>query len=257
MTTTVPAVARAMRILNVFKDSQMEFGVTELSRLLDINKSTVHGIVQTLSSYRMLEQDPQTRKYSLGPGLVELGGLAQTRLDLRKSARPELERLMGRTRETVLLGVFEHGGITILDAVEPPRELRITVAAGQRMPYSAGSFGRGFLAWMSEVEVEQLLAEQGLSKYTDSSIVDPEAYKVALSDVRRRGYSLDDTEEYLEGVWAVSVPLLDHGEVLAVVTVVGFSSRSSAREKKRAIRDAKEAVQQIANGLGVSPSGRV
>ena len=204
MTTTVPAIERAMRILNVFKDSQVEFGVTELSRLLDINKSTVHGIVQTLSSYRMLEQDPLTRKYSLGPGLVELGGLAQTRLDLRKTAKPYLEQLMEKTRETVLLGVFEHGGITILDAVEPPRELRITVAAGQRMPYSAGSFGRAFLAWMSDEEVERLLAGQGLKKYTDASIVDPEEYRAALSEVRRRGYAVDDTEEYLEGVWAVS-----------------------------------------------------
>ena len=49
MSPNVPAVERAMRILNAFKDSRLEYGVSDLSHALDINKSTVHGIVQTLS----------------------------------------------------------------------------------------------------------------------------------------------------------------------------------------------------------------
>ena len=94
MTSKVPAVDRAMRILNAFKDSQLEYGISELSQTLDINKSTVHGIVQTLSEYRMLEQDPNTRKYRLGPSLIELGGLVHIHIGC--DSRAVLGLLQGR-----------------------------------------------------------------------------------------------------------------------------------------------------------------
>ncbi len=246
----VPAVERAMRILNAFKDSQVEYGVTELSANLDINKSTVHGIVQTLSEYRMLERDPDTRKYRLGSSLIELGGLAQARRDVRQVAHSYIEHLMDQTQETVLLGVFEDGGITIIDKAEPARELRIAVANGQRLPYSAGSFGSAFLAWMSDEEIDRLIASFGLRKYTDASLVDPSEFKQNLEEVRRRGYAVDDSEEYLEGVWAISAPILDADGVLAVLTMVGLISRMSQETKRKAIQATTRAARQIALGMG-------
>ncbi len=251
MPNRVPAIDRAMRILNAFKDGQLEFGVSELSQVLDINKSTVHGIVQTLSEYRMLEQDPGSRKYRLGPGLIELGGLAQNRRDVRRVARPILIELMQQTHETVLLGVFEDDGITIIDVVEPARQLRISVAAGQRLPFSAGSFGRAFSAWMDENEIDRLISLHGLRKYTNSSITDPGRFKSNLVLVREQGYALDDAEEYLEGVWAVSSPI--HGEdgIQAVVTMVGFSSRLSQEARQEAIELTHGTAQKISAGMGM------
>jgi IclR family KDG regulon transcriptional repressor len=251
MPTRVPAIDRAMRILNAYKNGQLEFGVSELSQALDINKSTVHGIVQTLSEYRMLEQDPGSRKYRLGPGLIELGGLAQTRRDVRRVARPLLIELMRRTNETVLLGVFEQDGITLIDVVEPARQLRIAVAAGQRLPYSAGSFGRAFLAWMDEEEIDRQINAQGLREYTKSSITDPAQYKSNLRKVRKQGYAVDDSEEYLEGIWAVSTPIHGAEGIQAVVTVVGFSSRLSKEDKRAAIKLANQTAQQISTGMGI------
>ncbi len=256
MSAMVPAVERAMRILNAFKDSRLEYGVSELSHALDINKSTVHGIVRTLSEYRMLEQDPNTRKYRLGPSLIELGGLARTRRDFRQIAHPFLLDLMRRTQETVLLGVFEDDGITIIDTMHPPRELRITAATGQRLPYSAGSFGRAFLASMSEEEIDRLIATLGLRKFTDTSITDPASYKASLEKVRRQGYAVDGSEEYLEGVWAVSAPIHDGDSILlAVLTVVGFTGRMEDDAKRSAIEATTQAARQISRGMGAPSEG--
>ena len=255
MSPIVPAVERAMRILNAFTDSQPEYGVSELSHALDINKSTVHGIVRTLSEYRMLEQDPNTRKYRLGPGLIELGGLARTRRDLRQVARPFLGDLMRQTQETVLLGVFEDDGITIIDTMHPTRELRITAAPGQRLPYSAGSFGRAFLAWMREEDVDRLIQTYGLRRFTETTITDPARYKVSLEQVRQQGFAIDDSEEYLEGVWAVSAPILDADGMLAVLTVVGFTSRMENDAKRIAIGATTQAAQQISLGMGAPSEG--
>ncbi|MFQ5943769.1 MAG: IclR family transcriptional regulator [Anaerolineales bacterium] len=256
MSPMVPAVERAMRILNAFKDSQLEYGVSELSHVLNINKSTVHGIVRTLSEYRMLEQDPQTRKYRLGPSLIELGGLAQTRRDVRQVARPFLLDLVKRTQETVLLGVFEDDGITIIDKVEPARELRVAAVSGQRLHYSAGSFGRAFLASMREEDIDRLFTAHALRKYTDASITDPSTYKASLKNVRRQGYAVDDSEEYLEGVWAISAPIRDADRTLAVLTVAGFAGRMEQDAKRSAIEATTLAARQISIGMG-APSERI
>jgi len=250
VSSNVPAIERAMRILNAFKDGRLEYGVSELSHALDINKSTVHGIVRTLSEYRMLEQDPNTRKYRLGPGLIELGSLARTRRDLRQVARPFLEHLLRQTQETALLGVFEDDGITIIDTMQPARDLRIAAAPGQRLPYSAGSFGRAFLAWMREAEVDRLIETFGLRSFTDASITDPVRYKASLEQVRQQGFAIDDSEEYLEGVWAVSAPIHGADGMLAVLTVVGFISRMENDAKRAAVEAATKTAQQISLGMG-------
>lgn len=250
MTTPVPAVERAVRILNALKDSRLEYGVSELSKTLDINKSTVHGILRTLSKYRMLEQNPSTRKYRLGPGLIELGRMARARRDLVQVAHPYLVELMEETQETVLLGVFEDEGITIVDGVEPARELHITASNGQRLPYSAGSFGHTFLAWMLEEDIDKLLAARGLRKFTESSITDPAHFKAGLEIVRQQGYAVDDNEEFLKGVWAVSAPIHDADGILAVLTVVGFIGRMSGETKRSAIETTTRAARQISHGMG-------
>jgi DNA-binding IclR family transcriptional regulator len=250
MATNVPAVERAIRILNAFKDSQLEFGVSELSHTLEINKSTVYGIVQTLSEHRLLEQDPTTRKYRLGPGLIELGGLVRTRRDVRQIARPLLLQLMERTQETALLGVFEEEGITIIDVVEPAREFNIAVVNGQRLPFSAGSFGRAFLAWMDKEDIDRMIGSQGLRRYTKTSITRPASYKADLKRVKRQGYAVDDSEEYLEGIWAVSAPVFDAEGILAAVTVVGFAGRMSSEAKQAAIGATVEAAAQISTSIG-------
>lgn len=252
MTTHVPAVERAIRILNAFKDGQLEFGVSELSHTLEINKSTVYGIVQTLSGHRLLEQDPTTRKYRLGSGLIELGALVRTRRDLRQIARPLLLKLMERTQETALLGVFEEDGITIIDVVEPAQELNIAVTNGQRLPFSAGSFGRAFLAWMDEADVDRLIAAQGLRRYTKTSITRPANYKADLRRVKRQGYAVDDSEEYLEGIWAISAPVFDTEGILAAVTVVGFDGRMPSAAKQAAIDSTVETAEQISISMGAS-----
>lgn len=252
MSAPVPAVERAVRILNALKAGQREYGVSELSQALDINKSTVHGILRTLSEHRVLEQDPQTRKYRLGPGLIELGRAARARRDLQQVARPYLVELMESTQETALLGVFEQEGITIVDRVEPARELHVTAASGQRLPYSAGSFGQAILAWMEAQELDRLLSSRGLQAFTPTSTTDPVRFKQELHAVRQRGYALDDSEAFLEGVWAVSAPIRDTEGTLAALTVVGFSSRMSHQAKRSAIQATVQAARQISLGMGAS-----
>lgn len=249
MVVRVSAVERAIQILRAFERHD-DYSLTELVSLLSLNKSTAYGILQTLTDFRFLTRDPRTRRYRLGPALIRLGHLADVQTEIRAIARPHMELLVQKIRKSVLLGTLNEDQLTIVDKVDPVGILHVSAAIGQQIPFSAGSFGRVFLAWLPDDRVDSLIATHGLEAFTPTSITDPDAYKVELARVRECGYAVDDKEEYLVGVRAVSVPLKNADGVVAALTVVGFTSRSGNQPGEHAIKAAVRAGQEISRQLG-------
>ncbi len=249
MVAPVSAVERAIQILRAFERGE-EYSLTELVTLLELNKSTAHGILQTLADNRFLSRDPETLRFRLGPALIHLGHLAHEQIDVRRVARPYMAELVAETRKSVLLGTFHNGRLTIIDKVDPVGTLHVSAAIGQQVPFSAGSFGRVFLAWLPEDDVDGLIATHGLEAFTPASITDPAVYKAELAKVRKLGYAVDDTEEFLLGVRAVSVPLMGPEGVVAGLTIVGFTSRTGDQPGERAIKAALAAGREISVQLG-------
>jgi len=250
MSARVSAVTRAIAILRCFEHRD-EWSLSELVDELELNKSTAHGILGTLVDERVLLRDPVTLRYRLGPALIRLGHLAHEQIDVRRIARPEMESLVQQIGKTVLLGTFHDDDIVIIDKVDPVGRLHVSATIGQRIPFSAGSFGRVFLAWMPPEEVERLIATHGLQAFTPASITDPEELRAELARVREQGYAVDDREEYLLGVRAVSVPLRGvDDDVVAGLTIVGFTARSEGQPGEVAIKAALRAAEEISRCLG-------
>ena len=250
MSTTVTSVERAFRILGLFDDGRPEQSISEISRALNIHKSTAHNIAQTLCKLNVLEQNPANLKYHLGSGLVSLANLARQRMDVRQLARPYLVSLAQETHVSVFLGIFENDGITIVEKAESPEQLRISAPIGQRVPFCGGSFGRVFLAYMPLSEVERLIKERGLRRFTRASLTDPREYRMRLAEVREQGYAVDDTEEYLDGVWAVSAPILDGDGVAAGLTSVTFKAQIKPEKAGEIIRATLATAEEVTRRLG-------
>ena len=71
--TRLSSVAMAVRLLKSFSEGEAEIGVTNLSRRLNIAKSTVYRLASTLVAEGMLEQNRENEKYRLGTALFGLG----------------------------------------------------------------------------------------------------------------------------------------------------------------------------------------
>jgi len=266
MVSLVPAIDRAIRVLHLFRNGgQQEYGVSEISRLLDLNKSTAHNILNTLAHHNFLVQNEMTRRYRLGPALAELGGLVRSQIDMRAVARPYLRRLMEQTNASIMLGTLGKATITIIDKDEPLSDVRVAASIGMQLPFCAGSFGKVFLAYLPDDVVEELLVNPGLKTFTPTSITDIDQYRNALATVRRQGYAVDDNQEYLLDVGAISVPVFAPApvssegdgnglgrEVVAVITLVNFSSRLSPAKIAEYVPYVVEAGREISENLGVS-----
>jgi DNA-binding IclR family transcriptional regulator len=246
----VPAVNRAAQILTLVASSELPLGVSELSRRLKLNKSTTHDILATLCHHHLLERDDAAKTYRLGHALAELGHGVGERSDLRTVAHPLLVALAHAVAETVILGTYHDAHVAIIDREEAPHDLKISAPLGRHLYYSAGVFGKIFLAAMPEVDATRLIRECHLRTYTQKSITKITAYRAELAQVRALGYALDD-EEYLAGVRAAAAPVNDaQGRVVGALSVVGFSTRLPNPKLIQIARQALETAEQISRQLG-------
>jgi IclR family acetate operon transcriptional repressor len=231
--TLVPAIDRAIALLSLFKNGRRDWSLAELHQRLGLPKSTVHAIAATLVHHGLLERDPATRRYRLGPALLELAHYVPNQPRLPDLARPYVERLRDQFNETAALGVYVDGHATLLEIAESRQLIKISAPIGKRLPLDAGCFGKLYLASLDAAALEELLVHRPPRAYTARSIVDPRRLPAELARVRDQGYATDD-QEYLEDVWAVAAPIHRHEQLVAAVAVIGIARRMDGQARAQA-----------------------
>jgi IclR family acetate operon transcriptional repressor len=245
---TVQSVSRAASILELLADDG-ELGITELGRRLGVHKATASRLVATLSEHGLVERNPATDKVRLGFGLVHLAGAAMTGLDLVQQARPILQALAEQTEETVNLGVLDGGSVVYLDQIAGTRAIVSASWVGRRTPAHCTSNGKVLLAHLRDAELAAFLSHP-LERLTPGTIVDPEALRAQLIEVRARGYA-QTIEELEEGLNAVAAPVRRaDGGVIAAVSVAGPAFRLRPIELPRIARMTADAAGSVSRRLG-------
>lgn len=246
-----PSVKKAFDILSLVSSKRDGKGLNEISKDLNMAKSTVHGITSALEDIGALKRNATTKRYTLGFTLFELARHAYSQVELKDIALPFMEELMDLSQASVFLGVLNWEHLTIVEIVESRHELKITSPIGTTISLFAGAAGKVFLSDMDKIEVENLIRSKGIKKYTENSITDPNQYLQELSRVKEREVAIDD-EEYIPGVRAVSSPIKNEEHLIAAIWVVGFkailddSKMDSLIEntKATALKISKEASKQ-------------
>jgi DNA-binding IclR family transcriptional regulator len=222
--TLIQSVQRATRLLKAFDSGPAELGVSELSRKVDLHKSTVSRLLATLESEGLLERVPATDKYRLGFMLVRLAGQVTHFGDVRAAARPVLVELAEASRETVILAVLDDEEVINVEQISGPHYMRDSNWVGRRTPLHCVANGKALLAFQAPAMIDRILARP-LSRFTERTIVDPLRLRAELADVRARGYAraIGEVEEGLHGVAA---PVRDaSGAVVAALSISGPAYR--------------------------------
>jgi DNA-binding IclR family transcriptional regulator len=235
----------------LFIDSKKaSLGVTEIAKELGLSKAVVHRVLSSLRASDLIELDPDSRRYLLGPTSLALGLAYLSRLDLRARARPFLEKLSLDTQETATLSIRREEVRIYIDQVTPPREVKMTVEIGQPYPLHAGSSSKAFLAFLSEVDQEAYLRNR-LSAVTDLTITDPDSLRAELATIRKRGYARSLGERQ-PGSASVAAPVFNHlGDPVGVISVCGPIERFRSHMEVHA-RLLLEQTRALSQRLGFS-----
>lgn len=251
---TIQSVDRAISILERLADCGGSASLSDISRYLNLSRSTVHGLLATMRKRGIVAQDTDGR-YALGVKLFELGTVAVSRLDLRTIAAPLLQQLVDEFQETVHLVIGDGLDVVYIDKRESPHSMRIVSQVGHRLPAYCTAVGKAMLAFKSEEELEGLLAGRKLEPWTHNTITDKEQLKAHLQHVRERGYALDD-EEIFEGLRCVGAPIRDYShQVVAALSVAGPSVRLKPTKINDIIPVVVESAAEISCQLGYREPG--
>ena len=214
-------IQRAFEIMDVLKE-QKEVGVAELSRRLDLPKSTVHDYLRTLRSMGYVINE--NGSYRLGFQLLELGGQVKYRNRLFHVAKPELERLVDKTGELVSINVEERGRFVILHTEFGSESLRLGIYPGLKTPIHTHAGGKVILAHLGEERFREIIDEHGLEARTEHTITDRSDLFETLTAIREREHAYD-REERIKGLNCVAVPILSDDDIAGSLSVSGPVSR--------------------------------
>lgn len=227
---SIQTVVNAMRLLEAFRDSE-ELGVTELSHRLGLHKNNVFRLLATLEQKGYIDQSPDTDRYRLGIGSLELGqSYARSRTLLRR-ARLALRELVDSTGETAHLGLMREFEVVHVAAESCDQLLAATSRVGRRLPLHCTALGKVLLGCAPEDvrgTYDREVASNGLlAESTSETITDPHKLFEQLRSVAVQGFALD-LGECAEGLCCAAAPVFDLGErVVAALSVSGPQSRLS------------------------------
>lgn len=203
-----------LALLASFQDGRPELGVTEMSRLLGVHKSTASRLAAVLERTGFLTRSG--RRFRLGVEVIRLGSLALRNLDLVTRLQPAMGKLSQQTGETVNLAV--PAGQDVLNVAEVPSTYILNSSGGwigRRTTPHAVANGKVLLAY------DAITMPRVLERYTDRTVTSRAELAAELETVRRDGYATA-VAELEDGLVAVAAPVFDvTGRCVAALSVSG------------------------------------
>lgn len=245
---TIQSVDRALSILEQFSIRENEIGLSDLSKYTGLKRTTCYGLAETLLARGYLSFNEDNSKYRLGIKTLELGQLFSESLDLRKIARPFIQKLSDKYHQTVHLVIPDHYDAIYIDKVGENEVFRVRSRIGTAAERYCTGVSKVINASLSDSELEQALS-QPFKKFTDNTITDADKYKEELKKVREQGYA-QDMEELELGLICVAAPIYDHNrEVIAAISMSGPNQLMCAKSEQ-VIQDVKDIARQISRQIG-------
>ena len=206
-TKMIQSIERAFAIIEFLESSSGdEKSIKEIADAVQLNKSTVFGIVNTLAVLGYLTHDPNSQKYSLGLRFLGISEAISKNNAIIRIVHPYLKMLSDTYDETIHCAVQSENRLLYIDKVVAQKVISINSQIGRYNYLHSTGVGKCFLAFMEEKELNDFLNQEELVKFTDTTITDPKKMRKELAEIRRNGYSIDN-EEGQEGVYCIAVPI--------------------------------------------------
>ncbi len=252
MSETIVSVDRALDILILLYDNGQGMGVSEISRDLDLHKSTVHRTLATLENKSFVYQNKDNGKYWLGLKIYAMGLLVGEKLSLTDIIKPYAKQLFEEFHEVVNVSILdkdvnkEYKSVIIMKESESRNVLSVNPNVGSSSDAHSSSVGKCLLAFTDDVNIEEY-AKHSFKKYTDNTIANYDELVAELKEIREKGYSVDNEEQEI-GLYCIGAPIFDRkGNTVAAISISG----PTARMKNDEIGNKISRLTKVANEISL------
>jgi DNA-binding IclR family transcriptional regulator len=249
----IHSVLKAIDVMLVFTRSEPRLSLAEISRRLDLPKSTVHNLLATLMERNLIEK-LEGDAYALGSGVITLSQAVRVNVEVRDRAAPLLRELANTCRESVYLTVLDHDHALYIYAIESPHRLLARTAIGGRSLLHCTAVGKAMLSALPDERVRELFGSMTLPAYTETTITDFDQLMRELNETRKRGYSID-RGEHEPGTYCVGAPIYDaQGRVIAGCSISGADPEIIGNRRDELARYLLHTAQEISRRMGYVPN---
>ncbi len=244
---TVRSVDRALSILKCFTQKRSKIGLSEMSRLVDLPKSTVYRLLMSLKKSGFLIEDRTTETYCLSMLMFRLGNVAALNSTILDASIDDLDRVSSKTNETVSLNIVVGLQRVAIKQLESSHDLRQFVKVGEGLPLCSGASGNSLLAYLPKDQIKEIYQKEKAEGTVSKNFED---LLEKLKEIRNKGFAYSEGDR-IQGATAISAPIFDNtGACVASVTVSGPSVRFTNEKADYFIKSVVDTAASISKKLG-------
>ena len=247
--TIVRSLDRGMLILGVLAESD-GISLSELSERSEQSSATVYRALITPQSREIVEFEENTQLWYIGAGAFRIGSVFLNRTNILQRSRPVMQNLMRLIGETANLGIERNDWVLFVSQVESSQTIRAFFPPGTRNPMHASGIGKTLMANFPRERVQKIIKEQGLERFTDKTITDPDQLFTELEAIKRKGFAVDD-EERTEGMRCIAAPIFDaYGDPIAGLSISGPTFRIPQNATNKIGKIVSDSARAVTKDLG-------
>ena len=241
----IPTNLRLLVLLEAMAEAGVPVTPTEVNQSLGLPKPTIHRLFATLESEGFIQREIDGRSYSPGARVRGMSAGILSSLRIRTARSAILQKLAQEIGETCNVALPDRDTMVYIDRVETKWPLRIQLPIGTRVPFYCTASGKMYLSSLDRRHLRNYAKSVLFEAHTPKTLASSEALIEETARIRQRGYSLDD-EEFMEGMVAVAVPILDgRGRLVSTLSVHAPVQRFALADAERHAETLKAAAAQL------------
>lgn len=253
----VPGLERGLRLLAEFSARDRVLSAADLSRRLNVPRSTVFRLLATLEATGYVERADGGREYRLGLAVLRLGFDYLASLELTELGGPLLNRLRDEIEYPCNLVVRDCRSVVYVAKAAASRPFASNVNVGARLPAHATVLGHVLMEDLDIAQLRELYPEPQLQVYSDNTPRTVEALFELVQQVQQRGFVVQ--EGFFEAsISTIAAPVRDRtSKVVAALGATIPASRLAQDELDRMVEKVRETAGELSRLLGYRPHRRL
>lgn len=255
----VQSLEIGINILKAITGGHRSMMLKDIAAKADMPASKVHRYMVSLIRSGLVEQDPLSSRYDLGPFALTLGLVAVDRLDRIGLGLSAIAELRDQINETTALAVWSDKGPVIIRSERPHRPITVNVVTGTALNTLTSASGRIFAAWLPQASIKPLLAEEMKSPGLPPDVRTQKAFNTLVAAIRKQGVAAVTDYHLVPGVAAVAAPVFNaQGEITLAVLAIGVKGMIDMAPHGSVVAALKRCASALSQRLGYqdeSPPG--
>ena len=246
---TIPTNLRLLLVLEEVARAGVPVTPTDVNIQLGLPKPTIHRLFATLEDEGFLQHDIDGRAYSPGHRFRHMATGVLSSLRIRAARLAVLRKLSATVGETCNIALPDRDAMIYLERIETEWPLRIQLPIGTTVPFYCTASGKMYLSTLPKSHLARYATSETLKANTGNTITDSDTLIEAIDNVRKNGYSLDN-EEFMDGMIAAAVPILDgNGRMVATLSFHAPTIRFSIEKALEFLPALRSAAADLASLL--------